>query len=205
MIHESDLAPYGVAGMGLTHVEHYVAKSKDEAGRNDYGNCFYACGMCNMSKGIANAVASTRRLLNPCTDVWAEHFESVRDEVQPRSDSDGDAAYTEQTYRLNDPRKKRMRRMRRLTINQCIEFLVDSRHIERALLQQVRDGGQPMVAQAWRCSRLRRKAKSDLRKFAPLPHDRDRTCRCGHTAHHRLPAVVADQLLDIRAVMQDAD
>jgi hypothetical protein len=40
-------------------------------------------------------------------------------------------------------------------------------------------------------------AVSELQRYRAIPRDADTTCRCGRNDHHRLPAGLADQLLDV--------
>ncbi len=198
LCHESDLAPYGVEGSALTHVEHFIPQSLNATQRNDYYNCFYICRFCNVSKGATYSDdAEGRSLLNPCTHAWLEFFTVSRDEILPR-DEDGDAAYTSDVYELNDPRKKRMRRLRRLTIGQCTGFLRRSRTIEHALLDNVQSGGGiEYVDVAREIVRQRRRAYMDLLKFRAVPHDCDTSCACGHHLHHQLPGSLLEQNLDL--------
>jgi hypothetical protein len=71
-----------------------------------------------------------KHLLNPCDDVWAEHFQVAGDHLLPRP-GDRDAAHTEKIYDLNDPRKTRARRLRREFLSECWD-LIDggSRRVE---------------------------------------------------------------------------
>src|SRR5262245_33908467 len=73
LTHESDLLAHGAEGWGLTGVEHLHAQSNNPTGEqvDDYRNCYYACRLCNGSKGDQPIVdALGRRLLDPCDDAW---------------------------------------------------------------------------------------------------------------------------------------
>lgn len=199
LAHETDLAPYGVEGSGLGHVEHFFLQSRDGHQRNVYENCFYSCRFCNVSRGDKpNVDAEDRTLLNPCERAWLGAFTMHLDKMVPRDGGDGDAAYTSEAYELNDPRKKRMRRLRRLTIRQCRRFLKRTRTSESALLDRAfAGGGEEYVDIAWGIDDSRRRAYADLLRFQVVPRDRDTSCRCGHTRNHQLPAVLEEQLIGL--------
>src|SRR5215210_7160639 len=81
LAHESDLVEHGAEGTGLMTIEHFLPVSagktpvEAETLANDYGNCFYACRYCNGARIAAPVVdLRGRRLLNPCTHAWSEHF-----------------------------------------------------------------------------------------------------------------------------------
>ncbi len=199
LVHEHDLAPYGVEGSGLTHVEHFFLQSRDEGKRNLYANCFYACRFCNVSRGeTPNVDPYGRSLLEPCETAWPEGFTISRDRIHPRSEPDGNAAYTCATYELNDPRKLRMRRLRRLTIRDRVSFLKRTRSIEADLLDDAaRGGGSEYSELAQAITDARRRAHMDLLRFRPVPEDRDWPCSCHRVKRPRLPAVLQEQLIDL--------
>ena len=63
------------------------------------------------------------------------------------------------------------------------------------LLTRAAETGDPTLVddaqEAWEYFRL---AYKDLETFSPIPEDA-RDCACGHTQHHSLPEVLAEQIL----------
>jgi 5-methylcytosine-specific restriction endonuclease McrA len=202
--HEVDLARCGVEGSGLTHVDHFIPQSHDPTRRNDYDNCFYACRFCNVARADKpNRDDEGRSLLEPCTQSWLGAFVLLRDKMLPRQEGDGDATYTLEAYELNEPRKVRTRRLRRLTIRQCIRFLERVRTLSSDLLDRAAvDGGPECVEVSWALDDASRRARDDLLEYWPIPNDRNTSCSCGHAAHHRLPMVLAEQLIDLSYLLR---
>jgi hypothetical protein len=198
LCHEADLASYPIQGSGLTHVEHFVPKSRDRAGRNIYNNCFYACRFCNVSRGIALNEGAEGKLINPCERAWQDAFVLSEDKIWPCDERDRDAVYTLDTYRLNDVPKVKMRRLRRLAIRRRIADYEETQTFERDLLDlAVAGGGVRAARMAKAISKLRWNAYMDLWKFRGIPDRHDTSCLCGHTRHHNLPAVLEEQMIDI--------
>jgi hypothetical protein len=114
LLHEADLAELGAEGLGLTSIEHFVPVSSEEGEDkvNDYENCFYVCRFCNKSRSNSPIIDSEgQRLLNPCVEIWADHFLPTEDDRLNPLDSN--AVYTAKIYDLNDPRRMELRRWRR--------------------------------------------------------------------------------------------
>ncbi len=81
LLHEADLAAHGAEGLGIMGVEHFVPVAAATEAINDYANCFYACRLCNGARSNVPVSLLGKRLLNPCDDVWAEHFEADGDRL----------------------------------------------------------------------------------------------------------------------------
>ena len=197
MIHESDLAPRGAEGLGVTQIEHFVPVSRSEKSRNQFENCYYCCRFCNQSRGPAPVVGrSGERLLNPCETEWAERFQQCEDRFEPR-EGDADAAYTLAVYRLNDLRKVEMRRFRRETISECRALLEGGRVLLERLLDRAMEEGNPeLVEEAGVLADAMRRARRDLEVFAAVPLDAEIPCACGEELC-RLPEALGEQLQDL--------
>jgi hypothetical protein len=189
----------GVEGWGLTQVEHFSPKSLEAVDRNNYVNCFYICARCNRSRGKApQRDPFGRSLLNPCDRAWGDLFVMINGELMPRNSENTDVTYTQETYRLNDRRKVRLRRLRRETIEERRGFLERSSHYITEVLDKIATGGTSAdVEMAREISRQRRTAVKDLFQYLAIPHDRDRSCLCGHTGHHTLPRALEEQTFDL--------
>lgn len=179
LLHESDLSEHGVEGTGLTSVEHFVPVSNGGA-VNDYQNCFYACRFCNQARGDAPVIDFRgRRLLNPCIEIWAEHFRSELDCLSPVSE---EAGYTHEIYDLDDPRKVALRKVRRERLEECGQLLSEGPSLLERLLRQL--SAQPVESQLdilMAAEELRRAighALRDTLRYAAVPKDADETCRC---------------------------
>jgi hypothetical protein len=201
LLHESDFVEYGAEGLGLLGVEHFVPVSA-EGDANSYENCFYACRLCNGSRSDAPVVDLLgRRLLEPCGHTWADHFQAAPDDRLRPMDGDPDAAYTHATYDLDDPRKMEIRCARRRRIEVRLLILSEGLDLLEPLLDRLRREPPEQRADLLRVAeQLRRgmdQAVTELLRYAAVPRDADAGCRCGRNDHHRLPAGLADQLLDI--------
>lgn len=203
LLHESDLAEHGVEGLGLMSVEHFIPVSAEDALINDYENCFYVCRFCNGARGTASTLSKDgRRLLNPCREVWGEHFfASAGDRLVPYS-GDSDAVYTAQVYDLDDLRKIRVRRSRRERIEEWTALLGRAPGLLRALLaraQSTRSAERKeellLAAHEVRVSLLR--AVRDIRRYAAIPEDADQGCRCPGSEDCCLPTLLEEQMLEV--------
>lgn len=210
LLHESDLGEHGAEGTGLTTVEHGVPVSMNGLLANHYSNCFYACRFCNRSRSDSSPVdlqGSGGRLLDPVTAVWGQHFKVAGDELLP-VDGDASAAYTAQSYDLNDPRKVRMRRSRRERLGEWLELLHHGpRLLDRLLERAAQEPRNPSLTLLKAAEELRRsiqRASRDIRRFAAIPRDADRRCRCGHEDHHTLPTWLEEQIREV-PVLDEGD
>lgn len=201
LLHEADLVEHGVEGTGLTSVEHFIPVGG--AGPiNDYSNCFYACRFCNQARSDLPVVSGKQRLLDPCANVWAEHFTLTADDQLVPVDGDSDAAYTHQSYDLDDPRKVDRRRVRRERLGEWRQLLEEGPGLLEELLARTSEqpsSGQRAFLQAaeW----LRRSIESailDIQRYAAIPPDADAACRCGYNDHHALPTGLGSQVVEIK-------
>ena len=185
LLHESDLFEGGAPGTGLMTIEHFVRQEGEGSARaNEYANCFYACRFCNGARGSRYEVAEERggrRLLNPCSNAWAEHFELVgTDRLRPRR-GDADARYTYRAYDLDGPRKRMSRGRRRHSIERA-RAILESYATRQAFYTRVYEN--PRTAQD-RTEALgemafldaqRSDAMETLRRYRALPAPE--ACRC---------------------------
>lgn len=191
LCHEADLSPYG----RRTEVEHFVPVSHDQEQENNYFNCFLVCPFCNQSRGAApnQDPAGPGRLLNPCEEAWREFFYLREDQILPREEN-ADAVYTRNTYDLNDPRKVKMRELRRLTISAGAAHRSRFQELHARLLAKAKKTSEPeLVDMAEKLWELRKPVEENLARFQAVPWNADTSCRCGHTRHHSLPDVLEEQ------------
>ncbi len=199
LCHEADFAPRGAEGLGVTQVEHFVPSSHDEAGTNDYLNCFYVCRYCNQDRGTAATIdpQDGSRLLNPCSDVWNEHFVAEGDQLRPAVGS-ADAAYTHAAYDLDDPRKIEMRRFRRDTVEACLRLIESGRTVLDRLLDRALQTQEPaLVAEAKLIEEALRRAWQELESFKVVPRDARSPCACGGEGLDVVPRALQEQTIEI--------
>lgn len=177
----------GAATSNQMTIEHIVLKSTPlgKPLEDEYTNCLLVCTFCNKSRGsrYLDAKPDGTRLLNPVTDVWADHFDLADDRIEPRS-GDVHAEYTRTAYGINDS----IRTLRR----QALRGLIDERivNIRRrqadidSIDHQLSDstGGSTnsqwlLTARGRYCEDLRRELNA-LLKFSGVPVDRPASCRC---------------------------
>lgn len=203
LLHEGDLTDLGAKGMGVTWIEHFQPTSLAPDRINEYENCFYTCLFCNRSRAAAPPEdVEGRKLINPVSHVWAEHFFPSSDGRLLPAEADPDAAYTAETYDLDDPRKVRARRLRRERLSETLALLRDGPHRVAALLARSEQAisaeeSRELVEAAETLRDWILRASSELGRYALIPFDADGTCRCGRTDHHTPPAWLADQGLEI--------
>lgn len=212
MLHESDLMFGGISGWAVMQVEHSVPRSQHPFQRDAYPNCFYICGRCNKHRGaIPNQDDRGNVLLDPCTAVWSRHFELVNDRLRSRP-GDGDAEYTWESYNLDDPVKVRLREKRRQWIEKHSDALLDTLELEPEVISKLveeSESGEVVellkrLDQAQGLRKARRLLLENLSRFEPVPKDHDTACRCGHTGHHSLPEVLAEQEVGLAELLQQA-
>ena len=201
LLHESDLTEHGIEGTGLTGIEHFSPVSAAQERTNDYGNCFYACRFCNGARSSSpTADPAGRKLLNPCDEAWGTHFAYDEDRLLPR-ERDVDAAYTEEIYDFNDPRRVAIRRWRRERLEEHLRVLREGPPLIRALLDACAEvepaRGEQLLRGAQAIRDDVQRALRDLQRFAAIPQDADLTCRCGREGHHALPQYLVDQTFEI--------
>lgn len=199
LCHEADFAPRGAEGLGVTQIEHLVPVSHDEDGTNEYLNCFYICRFCNRDRGMAATVdpETGNRLLDPCDDVWNEHFVADGDELRPAEGS-GSAAYTHVAYDLDDPRKVEIRRYRRETISACLRLLERGpRILERLLDRALQDQDTELVDAARQIEEGQRRAWQQLESFFVIPRDARKSCPCQGKDLYTLPSALEEQTIEV--------
>lgn len=198
LLHEVDLSEHGTEGWGLMWIEHRAPRSRAPESVHEYENCFYSCRFCNEARGVRPVIDSKgRRLLNPCEVAWRELFELDEDEIRVVG-NDPNAAYTQEAYDLNDRRKVRMRRKRRLVLGERLDLYTQTAALHDRLMQRARDTGDPTWVEdaqiAWENFLA---AGEDLLRFVPVPADAAPRCACVEALHHTLPEVLEEQLLSI--------
>ena len=179
LVHESDLAEYGIGRTGLTTVEHFVPLRGGAVGAKlagTYSNCLYACRYCNNTRlKRPNVDALGRRLQTPCVEVWADHFDVVGDQLAPRA-GDGDAVYTAEAYGINDELRLHMRCGRRTRLTRAM-LVASQPRATVLLITSAGLSGHDIVAFV----------DEAFERHLAKPADAPKTCRCGNKRHHRLP------------------
>lgn len=202
LLHEHDIIGYGgTEGWGVLHIEHVVARNHDGRLVGVYGNVILICRLCNGARNDAPHIDHHgRRLLDPTKDVWSEHFRVAGDEILP-AEGDADAAYTEDVYDINSPRKVKLRRNRRLRQEDFLKSLEKPRariaHLR--FREQCGDPGEKIqiitaIAEVRdevdRLCRLANQGKW-------IPDDAPMNCRCGRAPARTLPATYLRQIVEI--------
>jgi len=168
--------------------------------RDEYANTFYVCRFCNGARHDTPEVDATgRRLLDPCSVAWAEHFRVEEDRLLP-IEGDLDAEYTHEIYDLDDPRKREKRRMRASVVRDAIRVLKEAPECTNALrrLEPKSDIDRAEINKAIELLEIQRQhALDDIRRLDPVPSDAPRICRC--TGARTLPAHLERQCLEVGA------
>jgi hypothetical protein len=200
LLHESDLA-YGAEGLGVTGIEHFVPVSASGE-INKYENCFYTCRLCNGSRANSPLIDGRgRRLLEPCNQVWSDHFEIGAEGRLRPSAGDADAAYTHEAYDLDDPRKRELRQVRAERLGECLQVLMEGPELLVALMDRLQTESlkkRPLLLRV--AEQLRASIQAALRevsRYSAVPRDADASCRCSWTDHHQLPSWLAEQILEV--------
>ncbi len=202
LLHEADLVEHGVEGSGMTSVEHFVPVSHDATGTNDYSNCYYSCRFCNGSRADTPLVDTQgRRLLDPCTDAWGEHFFLRGDRLEART---AEAAHTSKVYSLDDERKVAMRQARRERVGEWLQLLDEGPRLVEALLSRCAEEGlsakaADLLAAAEILQRSIQGAFRDIQRYAVIPRDADTSCRCGQADQLQFPEALVSQIVTLPA------
>jgi hypothetical protein len=196
LLHEAQVCPGGAAGSSQFWIEHLEPQSQRPDLRSHYGNVVYACRRCNLARRARPRTdARGRRLLDPCRDAWASHFQYDGDELRATS---ADGAYTAETYDVNAPAKLALRRDRR-------EAIDESQHVLATiplLLEQLMSGidFHPGAEQRMRLELAEQlhkalaAARRTLTQLSAIPHDATDQCACDRQACE-LPACVSASLV----------
>jgi HNH endonuclease len=194
LLHESDIVHGGAEGWGVTQIEHFVPKSHDPDRRNDYSNLFYICGRCNRARGTQGKGPKGEILLNPCDNIWAQHFKIIRDEIYPRNEHDEHAAHTRDAYKLNDESKVALRSVRRKTVIPCKSLLGRWSGINEKLLDlAVEKRAAETVELAKDLAAMSRLIRLNLHRYTAIPIKHDVSCHCGDPNLCTLPKVLDEQ------------
>lgn len=164
-------------------------------------NLSYSCRDCNRARGTAHSVdRRERRLLDPRRSAWSDHFVQEGDAIRPRP-GDADAAYTVETYDLNDERKRVMRAGRRDAIERAFRVLEHDRRHRADLERRVADTMRSDRREATEHLRLLGEARSgailDLLRFRAVPPDADDSCRCRSASGRTLPPTLLEQCPEV--------
>lgn len=212
LLHESDLLLGGVEGWSVMQIEHRIPQSKDPSQRDIYKNCLYICERCNKSRQASpNEGGAGVTLLDPCTFVWAAHFERVGDSVRPRA-GDPSAEYTWRSYGLDDPSKLRLREKRRYWMERYAEELVNCTTLEFLLINKAveyADESDPVItdqrlAHAKALHSMYATLLEKLAEYAAIPISHSTSCRCGTTDYLSLSDVFEEQLVDLATLLGQA-
>lgn len=189
LLHEADYAPVrgSTAGLGVFWIEHKAPRSTAASQENEYSNCYYACARCNRAR-LAKPVTDRRgrKLLDPCTAAWRDHFLLDADHLRPVAD-DRDAQYTHEAYDIDDPGKVERRRIRREVVSSRLEALVElAECLDQALFLSARPENRARALQiALVIRRQMANAKADLAHFRAIPSDSPTGCRCNQKRGRR--------------------
>lgn len=204
LLHEADL--YGGhpgEGLGGTTVEHRVPRSEDPARAYEYGNCLYACRLCNRARSARPELHQGARLLDPTEASWSLNFAAADDRLLPLG-GNASAAYTHLVYDLDDPRKTERRRARRELLNDRL-LLLRGLEVETASLLELADALRQTdrerfirVLDRLRSIRVEaRRALGDLKRYAAVPTDAPSRCRCRAAGQRTLPVELDRQMIEI--------
>lgn len=202
LLHESDVADYGVARTGLFWIEHVLTQSSKAGApqKNLYGNVVYACKWCNRSRGTAPLTdAEGRTLQDPTRVVWRALFQLESDELVPREGSP-DAFYTWETYELGDSLKTELRSKRRKELGRARLHLKRCPKYIQRIEEQLSAGGHSAeeLAELQDELALHRdlldEAKAVLKRRRAIPLDSDSKCVCPQKDSLDLPSALKVQL-----------
>jgi len=185
-------------------VEHRDPQSREPSRKNQYSNCLYACRFCNIARSNLPTVSDIgERLLDPTVDPWDRYFERIGDELRPRN-RDANAAYTHQSYDLDDPRKVASRRFRQQLFADRLEAISRAPELIDKLLTRAEQcqetdphRANELIEAAQALHTTRNNALAELTRYAAIPSDAPETCRCRTKRHHSLPPGLADQVMNI--------
>lgn len=185
-LHESDVVRYGAEGWGIQHAEHIAPRSHDPTRSDEYANILFVCRLCNTARSDRPVVDRIgRRLLDPTRDIWSEHFLLEDDHLLPKSPN---GEYTAVAYNINDPRKVKLRKLRRISIERLVRLIhrrlqdVEDLHagprddIDRPLARAREDIGAYI---------------EQLDEYPWIPRDAPTMCRCDYPC--QIPSVYDEQ------------
>jgi hypothetical protein len=175
----------------------------DATRQADYENCLYACRFCNRSRSASPIHGQGGRLLDPATDIWAQHFTVAGDRLLPVPE-DPDARYTHSAYELDDPRKMVRRKSRwdlitdrQKLLGQLGEEIAALLRLAEPLRHRDLDRFKPVLQEIQGLRKDRRRALLDLARYAAVPSDAPLECRCEDRQNHSLPHELDRQTFEI--------
>lgn len=168
LLHERDVMAYGVDGWGTMTIEHMVTRTQDPNLTSIYANLLYVCRLCNQSRSDTDIFSGNgQRLLDPTRDIWAHHFRVSGDKLVPL---DADADYTDEVYGMNEPRRRKLRCIRRERVKIWDELLASGTSATNLM---------KLYPRSW------------------IPDDYPRECRCQHASARRLPEAYLRQTIQL--------
>jgi hypothetical protein len=192
LLHEADLVFAGIDGSGMTQIEHFKRQKTHPRDILNYENCFYICIYCNRDRGIKPHLTGTKdkKLLNPCDNTWANHFELQDHHLNTKSD-DVDGNYTLDTYNLNNPIKVKLRKIRQKKLTQLLKISA----LFHRLLLRIEEGESELLEDAREVQKVLRDMRLDvIEQYEVIPADVPRSCRCEATPAYQLPVQMEDQV-----------
>lgn len=205
-LHETDFVHHGAAGSGLMWIEHLEPQSTTgKSKKHVYSNCYYTCRYCNHRRRAIPVRADGRSILDPCGVAWSAHFRLQDDRLVPLS---ADGEYTSWAYRLNDDRKRLLRRHRRERVSQLLETVEEAQSLLDGLVRKLAtaegSARRELAAQAKFIRKIWRQAEQELARWALAPVDRDERCACPSTrsskkkaSRRRVPKIYARQSISM--------
>ncbi len=178
-------------------IEHHVARSRNPQLADEYTNCFYSCLFCNQARSNRPEIERDRRLLDPCTEAWADHFDLVEFSLQPKTPS---AEYTASTYDLNEARRLLVRQNRHDAVSESLHVIKRGPALVKDLLALaglVQWGDRDALLEGAEHLRATIElATRQLIRLQAIPAGADTRCGCSHE-NVELPPFLSDQVLDV--------
>jgi hypothetical protein len=198
LLHEADLARAISEGTAQTAIEHFEPQSTDKAQRNKYSNCFYICRFCNTARSNLSVTSENAQLLNPTIAAWSNHFELNDGKLLPL---DGDAAYTEQSYDINDPRRI-MLKTERAKVYDDHFLLIEHSHVSVELIDLAKqqtdvESQRKLIETAAILRNATQHAIRDLQGYSIVPADAPTKCQCKNV-ELELPEGIARQAVSLK-------
>jgi hypothetical protein len=177
----------GAATSHSMTIEHVVLKSTPAGQqlRDTYTNCLLVCTYCNTARGdrYPHEKPDGTKLLNPVSDVWADHFRLNGYEVEPMP-GDVDAEYTKEAYGVNDTvrtiRREKLADLIRRGLERIDDLKANILDLDRRIAAE-RTGGVPaaiLLTERGRRNAQLRGEQDALRDLAGEPWDAPGGCHC---------------------------
>jgi hypothetical protein len=165
----------------------------------------YSCRFCNRARSSRPIQGENGRLLDPTKAAWSNHFELIEDNLSARP-GDPDAAYTYDTYDIDEPRKVRMRRLRRELIADHVRALQEFPRMISLLLALAQDkkddpeAVNDLVQHIHELRMWKKRVAKDLQTYPAVPWDAPKGCRCEARERCSLPSDLERQTIDLPPV-----